>query len=76
MLAELHGDESTNVFVWNIGVGVCYAVNDNLALDLGYRYTDYATARGKIMADQVTNFLQTRADLSSQEVLIGVRYTF
>lgn len=64
---------------YSAGVGVGYAINESLSLDVGYRYVDmgkiesgfntFDNARG--LQDE-----QMRARLVSNEVLLGIRYTF
>lgn len=63
-------EEDTN-FAWQLGAGVAYAVNDNISVDFGYRYTD--------MGDLETNIYPTESvkiDVDSHEFLLGARYTF
>ena len=67
-------------FAWQIGGGIAYAVNDNVSIDVGYRYVDY----GKI--DKITDivsygvlgsdFYKTSIDTSANELYAGIRYTF
>eukprot|EP00494_Astrolonche_serrata_P002093 UN02099 len=45
--AESEGDifsgKSKNNFAWNIGAGFRHSFNDNITLDLGYKYLDFGT---------------------------------
>ncbi len=63
-------EDNTN-FAWQLGAGVAYAVNKNISVDFGYRYTD--------MGDLTANIYPTekfKIDVDSHELLLGVRYTF
>ena len=67
---KLASDSDTN-FAWQLGAGVAYAVNENISVDFGYRYTD--------MGDLTANVYPTetfKIDVDSHELLLGVRYTF
>ena len=79
----INHSESTNKFAFHVGAGVAYNLTENIALDLGYRYTDLGkismTAIG--MTDDAGNIsvgstadIQTR--LHQNEVMLGLRYTF
>ncbi len=52
---------------WQVGGGFAWAINDNVALDIGYRYTDYGEADGDYATDIGT---------TAHEVYVGARYTF
>jgi opacity protein-like surface antigen len=74
------GDKSFNNFAWNVGLGVAYSLTANVALDLGYRYTNmgklettiegFADGIGWATTDRIT------ANLTSHEARFGARYTF
>ena len=67
---KLASDSDTN-FAWQLGAGIAYAVNKNISVDFGYRYTD--------MGDLTANIYPTekfKIDVDSHELLLGVRYTF
>lgn len=53
-------------FSWNVGAGVSYELNDRLALDVGYRYTDF----GSFKKDDV------KFKGKANEVTAGVRFLF
>ena len=67
-------------FAWQIGGGIAYAVNDNVSIDVGYRYVDY----GKF--DKITRIddfgelgpdaYRTSIDTTANELYAGIRYTF
>jgi len=64
-----------NDFAYNLGAGVAYNFNDNLAFDLGYRYVRYLD-----YSDAHTNSVSGdgKATFKSQahEILAGLRYNF
>ena len=62
----LGGSMSDTHFAWQAGVGVNYALNQNVSLDLGYRYVDY----GDFTEDDV------KLDMNAHEVYLGLRYNF
>lgn len=65
---------SDNHFTWSTGIGVNYAVSQNVGLDLSYRYVD----AGKFNFDSTVNDerLITKFKLMSNEYLLGIRYNF
>lgn len=72
--------ESENNFAWNIGAGVSYAVNSNVSIDAGYRYTDYGNVK-EIVSQTVPGLgsplnVDGKYDVTSHEFLIGARYSF
>ena len=75
--------EEENHFAWNIGLGMNYALTDNISLDLGYRYTNYGRiqkARSMSMAAYNSKMGTLGAigkvKVESHEALLGVRYAF
>lgn len=56
---------------WQVGAGVAYALNDNVAIDLGYRYTDMGEYSKPLGVDNTY-----KLDVHSHEVLLGARYSF
>jgi len=74
-----YASSTQNNLTYALGVGVSYALFEQLSLDLGYRYVDwgkiesgynnFANARG--LKDE-----QMKAHLMSNEFTLGVRYIF
>ncbi|MFM0961226.1 MULTISPECIES: outer membrane protein [Yersinia] len=69
-----HSGSTTN-FAWAVGVGVNWAIMDNVSMDLSYRYLDagdvetgYTTRRG--------NRETAKVSVTSNDVMLGVRYAF
>ena len=70
--------ETETNFAWNIGAGGAFSFNENVALDINYRYVDMGT--GKASASTQDPFLgkvksKREADLTSHEVLMGLRFS-
>ena len=79
----LSDKEEENHFAWNLGLGMNYALTDNVSLDLGYRYTNYGRiqkARHQSMAAYNSNIGTLGAigkvKVESHEALLGLRYAF
>lgn len=72
------GTDKEENFAWNVGAGLGYAVNENITLDLGYRYTDYGTIRNasKTEVSAVSVIQSAKYDVTSHEVSLGLRYNF
>lgn len=72
--------DTSNNFAWNLGVGAAYNINNNIALDAGYRYTDYGkvkTSKEISLSNQQYNHkIDTSSKIKSHEMNIGIRYTF
>ncbi|MGL4209491.1 MAG: outer membrane protein, partial [Candidatus Adiutrix sp.] len=60
-------------FAWNVGGGVGWYLNENLSLDLGYRYVDLGTAApGHI---KVENYVtDANLDYTAHELSVGLRF--
>lgn len=63
--------ESSNEFAWNVGAGIAYAVNENIAIDLGYRYSDFGSIEKEYLPGR-----EFKADIDASEFLLGARYSF
>lgn len=62
-------------FTWSANIGIAYNITNNVALDASYRYVDI----GEIKIDQSNRSnekLTGKADLSSQDYSLGIRYNF
>ena len=82
---DLSFKEDANNFAWNIGLGVSYALTDNLSVDLGYRYTDFGNIRsnpiirdskGAVMGADGPFIFDGDMKLYMHEVNLGLRYAF
>lgn len=71
---------SNNNFAWNIGLGVAYAFNDRISLDLGYRYSQLGDVTSTISFPDteggVTSIHENGENLSTHQIMLGVRFTF
>lgn len=65
---------SDTSFAWQIGAGVAYQINPNIAVDLGYRYIDF----GDISETDVEDGFPEKDKIESKahEIMLGLRYTF
>ena len=65
-------------FAWQIGAGVAYEINRNLALDLGYRYMDYGHfSKTESDNDEIYEWTEkNKVEAKAHEILLGIRYTF
>lgn len=71
--------KTNNDFAWSVGLGVAYTINPNFSVDLGYRYLDAGKAS---VSDSFTNgstltlHENTKSQISSNDVTLGLRYAF
>ena len=75
ILALGTGSNNRTRFAWNAGAGVAFAVNERLALDLGYRYADYGRARSDT-AFTDTYTLASHSDVTMHQFLLSARISF
>lgn len=71
--------KSVTNFAWNLGAGVAYNFNENVAVDLGYRYVNMGVANMSSSYDfgsGVKGKLESDNYLYNHEIALGVRYTF
>jgi opacity protein-like surface antigen len=66
-------DTQTN-FAWNVGLGIHYEVNKNVAIGLGYRYGDFGEAEISKNVGGATYKLN--GDMTAHEALVSLKYTF
>lgn len=69
-----HSGSATN-FAWAVGVGVNWAIMDNVSMDLSYRYLD----AGDVEANYTTpkgSGKTAKVSVTSNDVMLGVRYAF
>lgn len=67
--------DTDNTFTWSIGAGVAYQVNEQVVLDLGYKYVD--AGEMKFNNDNWNGAsVKTVSDLTSNEYSLGLRYNF
>jgi opacity protein-like surface antigen len=64
-----------NALTWQVSCGVCYAINENLSLDVGYRYTDMSRM-DSVSLIVGSGSASVRMRPKAHEVLAGIRYTF
>ena len=64
------GDKSKNDAAYNYSAGINYLLNDNVALDLGYRFSNYADFEEKEL------LIKTEYTAYANEIMFGVRFSF
>lgn len=71
--------ETFTNFAWNVGAGVAWKFNENVAVDLGYRYVNMGnvsmSGSSKIYPTETLSY-DIDATLANHEVALGIRYTF
>ncbi|MCL2591578.1 MAG: outer membrane beta-barrel protein [Betaproteobacteria bacterium] len=67
--------KSTTNFAWNIGAGAAYAINDNISLDLGYRFASLGGAKTE-WADNFHDVRIKSKDVYMHQVTLGLRVAF
>jgi opacity protein-like surface antigen len=74
--APLRVDEEAGAFAWNLAAGLPYVVTEHVTLSAGYRHLPL---EGTDLSDSVagvdTGDIHVD-DISSHEILTGMRYTF
>ncbi len=74
--ASLGSHTSTN-FAWNIGLGVAYNFNENVAVDLGYRYAQFGKGNTRKLYDINGEYLQSKSGtIAMHQFVLALRYTF
>ncbi|MEQ4676663.1 outer membrane protein [Providencia vermicola] len=61
-------------FAWSLGVGSQYAINDNLSLDLSYRFLD--AGKSDVSYNDDGDTLKSKVKVRSNDVMFGVLYRF
>jgi len=82
--ANLRGNvkKTDTNFAWNVGGGAAWNITDKVALDLGYRYADFGNvSHSRVIAgpahEPIPNAIyDVKSDLTTHEVLLGVRIGF
>lgn len=69
----VNGAASKNNFAWQLEVGSDYNINESMVLNFGYRYADLG--KTTVLLDSGTSGDFT-ADMTSNELFIGLRYLF
>ena len=81
------GKGNANNFAWNIGLGIAFAIDDNFAIDLGYRYARLGDVKANVMGyfggtpnpgwgDDGEWGQYSKATVSMHDIMLGVRYAF
>ena len=74
--ASLEGESASDTtFAWQIGGGVAYNINENLAVDLGYRYINSGDIN-KTYIDEDGFPEKDKLEAKAHEIMLGLRYNF
>lgn len=66
--------KTSNNFAWSVGLGVQYAINSNLSMDLSYRYLD--AGKSTISDYDDGQKQESKIKASSNDIMFGVMYRF
>jgi opacity protein-like surface antigen len=70
------GDSNTD-FAWALMAGTSYDIDEDLALDIGYRYINFGGAASANYSTAGTNTTPVEVDnLDAHEIRVGLRYNF
>jgi opacity protein-like surface antigen len=69
----VNGEETWN-FAWALMAGASYALNEQLSVDVGYRYLDLGEARSGRITNGVSSTRIKYDDITAHEVRVGLRY--
>lgn len=70
------GSEDDNLFTYQLGVGVGYAMSETVTLDLRYRYLGFEDFESSgYDPDFIANYTDT-VEISSHNITIGMRFVF
>ncbi len=73
--ATLGSHTSTN-FAWNIGLGVAYNFNENVAVDLGYRYAQFGKGKTRVLYAAGDKAQAKSGTIAMHQFVLALRYTF
>ena len=65
----------TTTFAWQAGAGVAYNINENVAVDLAYRYADLGKV-AKTASIPAINYTGKTIKLTTSQVSLGLRFSF
>ncbi|ENR5394373.1 TPA: porin family protein [Providencia rettgeri] len=61
-------------FAWSLGIGSQYAINDNLSLDLSYRFLD--AGKSSLSYTEDNEVYKSKVKVRTNDVMFGVVYRF
>lgn len=67
--------KTVNNFAWNLGAGVAYSFDSSWSVDLGFRHNDFGKVKNNAI-DTNGYVFQAKDRASSEEMLLGLRYSF
>jgi outer membrane autotransporter protein len=74
--APLSVDDEAGAFAWNLAAGLSYDVTEHITLSAGYRYLRFESTDFSASVAGVDTGDVDVDDITSHEILIGLRYTF
>ena len=69
-------DDEAGAFAWNLAAGLSYDVTDHVTLSAGYRISGLRAPTSRPASPGVDTGNVDVDDVTSHEILIGLRYTF
>lgn len=66
--------KTQNNFAWSLGLGVQYAINSDLSMDLSYRYLD--AGKSTLSIGQGDDAIKSKVKAQSNDILLGITYRF
>lgn len=70
------GSTSETNFAWSLGGGMAYDITENWTVDLGYRYIDAGNVSKTFRDAQGDIDTKSSLDVTSHDIMLGIRYTF
>lgn len=71
---EFSKSKTNSNFAWSLGLGSQYAINDNLSLDLSYRFLD--AGKSEVSYNDDGNTIKSKVKVRSNDIMLGVLYRF
>jgi len=72
----INGSSDKAIFSWQAEAGIQYDLTQHLTLKLGYRYIDMGNLKVHLRTSALTNEGDYRGELTANEVIFGIRYSF
>ncbi len=70
------GSKTTANFAFNLGAGVGWSITDAVILDLAYRYNHYGNGKKVTSSGALKSIESQVKNISTHDVLLGLRYQF
>jgi len=63
-------------FIWNLGAGLGYDINENWTVDFGYRFVGLGKVKSKTLCDDDGSSGYQKSNLYQHQTALGFRFTF